>query len=179
MNKKILLNNSYNLLKYLYMRFALALCGIVAAVEARRGGGGRSSSSSSSRSGRSTRRSSSGTTTTTTVVVGAEGHGIYNPDAAYVDEGYYYAYDAPEQTNGTLDIIDGIKELGDGLQEIADSFYENPEAFLNSIREPIVAQCWSDVQKDKEFMEQAQTELEGWWNRETMSVPTLSVLNLQ
>ena len=160
------------------MRFALALCSIVAAVEARRGGGGgRSSSrSSSSRSSRSRTSSRSGTTTTTTVVVGADGHGIYNPDAAYEDYSYY---STSEQTNGTLDIIDGIKELGDGLQEIADSFYENPEAFLNSIREPIVAQCWSDVQKDKEFMEQAQTELEEWWNRETISVPTLSVLNLQ
>ena len=134
------------------MRFALALCGIVAAVEARRGGsrGGSGGRSSRRSSNAATRRSSSGGSSTYT-------SSYYNTDTSYGDYGYY-SYGtpiAPEQTNGTIDIIDGIKELGDGLQEIADSFYENPEAFLNSIREPIVAQCWSDVQKDKEFMEQA------------------------
>ena len=50
--------------------------------------------------------------------------------------------------NPTLDLVDGIEELGEGLQEIADSFYENPEAFLSEIESALVDGCYADMERE-------------------------------
>lgn len=60
------------------------------------------------------------------------------------------------QSNPTLDLVDGIEELGEGLQEIADSFYENPEAFLSEIESALVDGCYADMEREAQQMEEGQ-----------------------
>ena len=65
--------------------------------------------------------------------------------------------------NPTLDLVDGIEELGEGLQEIADSFYENPEAFLSEIESALVGGCYADMEREAQQMEEGQQALEQAW----------------
>ena len=150
------------------MRFTLAVCSILALIEARRGGrdrpigrdppapsrGGRTSRNTSSRSSRRSSSSSSysyGYTPSTYVVVDGGSYAGYSYSYNN-DQGYNYDSQTNRTSDVTLDIIDGINALGEGLQEIADKFYENPEAFLTEIEQTLVQGCYDDLEKQARDM---------------------------
>lgn len=83
------------------------------------------------------------------------------------DQSAEWASSDVREPNATIDLIDGIEELGEGLQEIADSFYENPEAFLSEIESTLVDGCYEDMEREARDMAEGQEALEEAWQELT------------
>ena len=83
------------------------------------------------------------------------------------DQSAEWASSDVRESNATIDLIDGIEEVGEGLQEIADSFYENPEAFLSEIEATLVGGCYEDMEREARDMEEGQEALEEAWRELT------------
>ena len=73
------------------------------------------------------------------------------------------------------EVMQGIEDAGKALTDIADAFYSNPDKFMTDIKDGIMKAVNDDIDRNERDWEQAQNEVENWWEQVTWRAAEVEV----